>query len=137
MEDKKHIVAVTAVIKNKLGDKILIAKRNNNEIMHPGKWTYPGGKLERGETLMDTLKREVLEEIGLEIEDFKKLLQDYSFTRPDGHHAVGFNFLVKAKGEDIKLCDDLDDYKWVDLEEMSNFDHIEGMEIAAKKSLQD
>ena len=43
MEEKKHIVAVNAVIKK--DNKILIVKRASHEIAHAGKWAFPGGKV--------------------------------------------------------------------------------------------
>ncbi len=134
MDNKKHIVAITALIKNSKGDKFLIIKRSLNEVAFPGKWSFPGGKLERGEDILMTLKREVLEEVGLEIEDRKEYLKDFTFIRPDGHNVVGFNFLVKAKHENVKLGHGFDDYAWIKPEEFDKFDHIEGMEEEVKKA---
>ena len=124
MDDKKHIVAVTAIIKNK--NKFLVVKRGNNEIAYPGKWAFPGGKVEKGQNIFETLRREVFEEVGLE--NYKKYLKDYTFLRPDGHNVVGFCFLVKTKSDGVKLSTDFEDYKWVTPDEFNELDHIEGME---------
>ena len=128
MENKKHIIAITALIKNKAKDKFLIIKRHKNEIAYPGKWAFPGGKVEKCQTVFETLKREVLEEVGLEINDYKKYLEDYTFVRPDGHNVVGFCFEVISKSEDVKISEDFDDYKWIKPEELNSFDYIKGME---------
>ena len=128
LEDKKHIIAVTAVIKNKKGNKVLVIKRNKNEISYPNKWAFPGGKLEKGETLIHALRRECVEEVGIEIEDYKELLQDYTFVRPDGHNVIGFNFLVKSKLDKVTLSQEFDDFKWVSLEELKELDYIPEME---------
>lgn len=128
MENKKHILAITAIIKDLKGERFLIIKRSDKEIAYPGKWSFPGGKLEKGETVLQTLRREVLEEVGLEIEDHKKYLKDYTFVRPDGHNVIGFVFLVKAKSERINLSKDFDDYRWVYPKELNSYDHITGME---------
>ncbi|MBS3152381.1 NUDIX domain-containing protein [Candidatus Woesearchaeota archaeon] len=132
MDDKKHIVAVTAFIKNKSGNKFLIVKRNTNEIAYPGKWAFPGGKLEKGETLLKTLKREVLEEVGLEIDENKHYLKDYTFIRPDGHNVVGICFIIIAKSEDIKLSKDFEDFAWISPDELDSFDCIPGMDEEVK-----
>ena len=131
-ENKKHIIAITALIKNKEKTKILVIKRNKNEIAYPGKWAFPGGKLEKGETILDTLKREVKEEVGIDIEDYKLFLKDYTFIRPDNHNVVGLSFLVIAKSDNVNLSKDFEDSKWVNIEEFKNLDYIDGMEKEVK-----
>jgi len=132
MEDKKHIVAITALIKNKAGDKFLIVKRHKNEIAFPGKWAFPGGKVEKGQNVLETLKKEIMEEVGLEIEDSKKFIKDYTFIRPDGHNVVGFCFEVITKTEDVTISEDFEDFKWITPEELLDFDYIKGMEEEIK-----
>ncbi len=133
-DKKKHIVAISALVKNKKGDRVLVIKRSKNEIAYPGKWAFPGGKVEPGERIIDTLKREVMEEAGLEIEDDKQFITDYTFVRPDGHNVVGFSFLVKAKSHNVKISKDFDDYKWISPEELINLDHIKGMEEEVREA---
>ncbi len=48
------------------GDKVLLARRKGGHLA--GKWEFPGGKLEPGEAPEEGLKRELLEELGLEVE---------------------------------------------------------------------
>jgi len=128
MDNKKHIVAITALIKNKEGTKFLVVKRSKKEIAYPKKWSLPGGKLEKGEDVLETLKREVLEEVGLEIKDSKKYLKDFTFIRPDGYNVVGFSFEVTAKSENVNLSKDFEDYKWVSPEELMKLDYIPKIE---------
>jgi len=128
MENKKHIVAVNALIKNKNKNKFLIVKRQKNEIAYPGKWAFPGGKVEKGQNVLEALKREVLEEVGLEIEDSRRFLNDFTFLRPDGHNVIGFVFEVIAKSDNVKLADEFDDFKWVSPEEFKDLDFIQGMD---------
>lgn len=132
MENKKHIVAVTALVKYK--DKFLILKRNSREIAYPSKWAFPGGKLERGETVKDVLKREIKEETGLDVKEEKEFLGDYTFIRPDGHNVVGFTFLIEVKDDEVRLSNGFEDFKWISPEDLGNFDHIEGMEEDVKKA---
>lgn len=132
MSSKLHIVAITALIKNPQKDKFLVVKRAAHEIAFPGKWAFPGGKSERGQTILDTLKREVLEEVGLEIEDNKKFLKDFTFVRPDGMNVVGVCFEVTAKPGTITLAKDFDEYRWITPEELDTLDYIKGMEEEVK-----
>ena len=55
---------VTAAFLEKDG-KILIAQRKAGDAL-AGKWEFPGGKLEPGETPEECLKRELMEEFGVE-----------------------------------------------------------------------
>ena len=47
-------------------DRILCAQRSEKMSL-PLKWEFPGGKLEKGETLEDCLRREIKEELGIDI----------------------------------------------------------------------
>ena len=65
----KAIVVATALIKK--DNKFLILKRKSG--IHEEKWSFPGGKSEKGEDILETLKREVKEETNLNINIQKKL----------------------------------------------------------------
>lgn len=71
MSERVHVVV--AVIEDKHG-KILIAQRQADKHMG-GYWEFPGGKVERGEKPELALKREILEEVGIDIVDCKRLIQ--------------------------------------------------------------
>ncbi len=53
-------------------NKILVAQRSKNMKL-PLKWEFPGGKLEQNENEIDCIKREIKEELNIEIEVLKKL----------------------------------------------------------------
>ncbi len=61
----KHKQIGVAVINNKQG-KILIDRRKETGEMG-GLWEFPGGKIEVGETIEECIKREVKEELDIEI----------------------------------------------------------------------
>lgn len=62
---KKQIEVVGAIIFN--DDKVLCAQRN--EIMSlPLMWEFPGGKIEKGESEIEALKREISEEMLCDLE---------------------------------------------------------------------
>ncbi len=63
-------IVTCAVIEN--DGKVLCAQRS--ESMHlPLKWEFPGGKVEDGEDPEDCLKREIIEELGIEISIIERL----------------------------------------------------------------
>jgi 8-oxo-dGTP diphosphatase len=48
------------------GDTILVTRRPDRP-GRPGQWEFPGGKVERGESEEDALRRELVEELGCEV----------------------------------------------------------------------
>lgn len=64
----KRIEVAGAVIRNERGE-ILCAKRSE-QMSQPGCWEFPGGKIEPGEDPRETLRREIREELGCEVEVF-------------------------------------------------------------------
>jgi 8-oxo-dGTP diphosphatase len=60
------MIDVTAAIIVESG-RVLIARRRP-EASQAGLWEFPGGKVRRGETRAQCLKREIIEELGLEVE---------------------------------------------------------------------
>lgn len=62
---KKQIEVVGAIIFN--DDKVLCAQRNENMSL-PLMWEFPGGKIEKGESEIEALKREISEEMLCDLE---------------------------------------------------------------------
>jgi 8-oxo-dGTP diphosphatase len=59
----KTVTAAIAIDKG----RILLARRSQNEKLS-GYWEFPGGKVEKGESLQDCLKKELKEELGVQAE---------------------------------------------------------------------
>lgn len=74
-------VGVGALIQNQ-NREILFLHKNANAKNEPGKWGFPGGEVEFGETLEQTVKREVMEEVGVEIE-IERLLKIIDHFPPE------------------------------------------------------
>ncbi|OGM05511.1 hypothetical protein A2715_04630 [Candidatus Woesebacteria bacterium RIFCSPHIGHO2_01_FULL_39_32] len=120
-----HVVAVFAFVEK--DGKILLAKRSSSDPQSPGIWFIPGGKVdmeEGGEILEKTLKREVMEEVGVEIEDEILLVGNEGFFRVSGHHVVGLTFLCRWKKGVAKPLEDQEEVKWFTKEELKNFDEL-------------
>ncbi len=102
--------------------KVLIAKRKE-EKMFSGMWDIPGGKLEDNESLYTGIKREVLEETGLEITDILCTLSSILFVASIGDKPTIFRnlYLCKATGE-ITLSSEHSEYLWVDPKDLKNYE---------------
>ena len=59
-------IVTAAIILNE--SRVLIGRRKPNQALG-GYWEFPGGKLEAGETVVQALRRELQEEIGITIQD--------------------------------------------------------------------
>jgi 8-oxo-dGTP diphosphatase len=68
--DKNPVDVVAGVIFH--GDRLLLHQRKKGDALE-GSWEFPGGKVERGEREEEALKREIMEEMDLEIQVEKKL----------------------------------------------------------------
>jgi 8-oxo-dGTP diphosphatase len=63
MERRQVIVTCALIVE---GNRVLAARRSP-AMRHPGKWEFPGGKLEPGEEPIQCIEREILEELGIEV----------------------------------------------------------------------
>lgn len=140
-----HRIAVTAIIYNKEG-KYLITKRSPHKKSFPNLWTVPGGGMEVDDyintpvttnsghwyyALETTLRREVREEVNLEIEKPQYLL-DLVFISPQGQPCIVLSYYAEYKSGEIKLDDDSVEYEWVNIEEIKNYKLIDGIEEEIK-----
>lgn len=78
-------------------------------------WEFPRGKMEPGEKILDTLRREVKEETGLDI-DVLEFIDSYEYIADHGtRKSTQYNYLckMKDKNQKVKLSFEHDDYKWV------------------------
>lgn len=111
-----NICKVTAAVIEKDG-KILIAKRRIGD-RHGGRWEFPGGKIDSGETPEECLKRELKEELGIEAE-IGELICKSSFK----YMFVPLELLVYSarhiSGEFQAL--DHDELKWVTPSELDKY----------------
>src|SRR3989441_3693944 len=103
---------VGALIVNNQG-KILLAKSHK----WFDKYTLPGGHIEVGESMTDAVKREVKEEVGLEVDVVDMLLIQEAIFAPEFYkkkHFIFIDFYCKSKDQQVKLDqNEIHDYVWV------------------------
>jgi len=119
---KQPIVGVGAVIT--CNGKILLEKRKYDP--GRGKWSIPGGLIELGESVEQTVVREVLEETGLEVGSPRHIdVVDNVVKDGNGdvkYHFIILDYFVKLRGGTLKAASDAEDLKWVSFDEVEKYD---------------
>jgi 8-oxo-dGTP diphosphatase len=109
----RPIVGVLAVVLR--GDRVLVVRRANPPM--PGRWGFPGGVLELGETMAQGAMRELLEETGVTAEAAGPLTVIDTIDR-DGEGRVRYHYTLVAvighwqSGEGV-AGDDADEIAWL------------------------
>ncbi len=129
-DNKKKIEVVAAVIyKNKDGEKkIFTAQRGYGEFK--GKWEFPGGKIEQGETNEQALVREIREELNsvIEVERFICTV-DYDYESFYLKMHVYECSLISGKLELLEH----ESAKWISYNQLKDIDWLPADEEVIKK----
>ena len=96
-------------------DKVLIGKRKLTNQHQPGKWEFPGGKMEEGETIDETIIREFKEELDIEIYPF------HEFRTLNDENIEFTPMVVRLEGGKAKLLEH-EEIKFVDKKEFFKMD---------------
>ena len=106
-----HAETVGALIHDGNGHVLMIRTHKWGD-----RWGIPGGKIERGESSTDALRREIREETGLELRDIEfALVQDCilspEFQRPE--HFLLLNYVARATTTAVTLNDEAEEFRWL------------------------
>ena len=134
-----HEIIITAIVVK--DGKYLITRRSMQKKRFAGKWTVPGGHLETKDyvglpketahywynVLERTLRREVKEEVGLEIANIE-YVTSLATVHDDKAPSLVISCMGDWKSGDVVLQEEeTDQYAWVTLEEAKNHDLIDGI----------
>lgn len=115
-------IAVVAALMFR-GRKILICQRRADGVF-PLKWEFPGGKVERGESDLDALRRELAEELGVDAREFEDFFQ-YEHRYPDGPTvSLRFYGVREFDGEPRNLI--FERIEWALPGELDRYDFLDG-----------
>ena len=113
-------VGVKVLLKNPEG-KYLLIRRSSEKYPEVGaKWDIVGGRIDPGSTLLENLKREISEEVNLDLQDEPRLIAAQDILRVAGRHVVRLTYVSSIKGEPRITDSDHSEWKWFTLQEIKN-----------------
>lgn len=114
-------IEVTAGILTADG-RVLACQRRVGQA-HAGKWEFPGGKRERGETIEECLRRELREELGIEAE-LGEMVWRTNYNYP-GRAPIALVFFTVPRYRGTLENREFADIRWVDFAELATLDFLD------------
>ena len=99
------------------GGRLLIARRPEGRHM-AGRWEFPGGKLEKGESPEDAVEREIREELGLAVRA-GRIYQAIAYSYPEKDVLLLFYAAAVVSGEPRPIEEA--EIRWVTVEELDGY----------------
>jgi 8-oxo-dGTP diphosphatase len=122
--ETKFFVAGHALIKR--GGKYLVTRRSKRNDYMPLKWDIPGGIAEAGETLEETVKREVREETSLVIQVKHVVFVYANCDQLPIRQTFQAVYLCRYFGGEVQLDpSDHDLYEWLGYDDIADIDAID------------
>ncbi len=113
-------LTVSAVIFNR-NDQILLCKSHKWD----NKFIIPGGHVEYGEKLEEALKREILEETGIEIHSIKPIgLKEcfYNNKYYKNRHFLFMDYICRTETTEVILNEEAEEFAWVSLSDLHKYE---------------
>ncbi len=120
----KTYLVVTGIVKFK--NKVLILKKSPNDWNYPNRWSFCSGYIKEFESAEDSVLREITEETGLKAQIVKK---GKLFQRTDKNKSwVIVPFLCRTKSKDVKLDHENVEFRWINYNDIKNYQTVPGLE---------
>ncbi len=128
------LVGVGAIIFRE--DKVLLVQRGKEPAY--GKWSIPGGLVELGESLETAVRREVAEEVNLDVR-VKNLVAALDRVMPDSagkieYHYILLDFICESGDEEPAPASDVMDCVFASLNDLSRFNMTTGTEKVIRRA---
>ena len=126
-------VGVKILLRNSEG-KYLLVRRSLTKYPEVGdhQWDIVGGRIEPGTPLLTNLKREIKEEVGLDLVNEPRLVAAQDILRISGRHVVRLTYVGEIRGEPELDPGEHSEYGWFTLHEMKN---LQGLDLYFKDLL--
>jgi len=116
----------------KSGDRILILKRSDKVKSMKSLWAGISGIIENNESPLERTKIEIFEELGIDASQIKLLKESVKMRiispQYENHEWEVYPFLFSVENPKIKLNWENSEYKWVKVEEISNYETVPSLD---------
>lgn len=114
------VSTVGAAIFHRDGDILLLKTRKWSN-----KWGIPGGKIQRGESAVEALRREIQEETALPLDKIDFVMVQDCIDSPEFLHRAHFlllNYKAVTSKREVVLNNEAEEYCWISLEKALRMD---------------
>ncbi|WP_159793221.1 (deoxy)nucleoside triphosphate pyrophosphohydrolase [Puerhibacterium puerhi] len=122
----RRLVVAAAIVDDVAAPRRLLAARRSRPAAIAGRWEFPGGKVDPGETPEEALHRELREELGVTVD------LAHEVPGPDAggwiiteRHVMRLWFAALADGEPAPLVEH-DELRWLDRDALFTVDWLDG-----------
>lgn len=104
---------------NKKGE-VLLMKRSKNSKNEVGWWSKPGGAVDYNEKAISAMKREIKEELDIDIKIWGYLPHTDHIIKKDRQHWMSINYLARIKSGTPKIMEPhkCDEIKWFNIKKL-------------------
>ena len=136
--NEKQAPIVNCVVQ--CGNRILVVRRNSRMMFYPGLWSGISGFLDNGRGVEEKVREEIQEELSIGERNIIEIIEGTVFTQEDmkyGKTWIVHPVLVKVSADTIVPNWEIEDYKWIDPEEVESFELVPGFEKVVSGLLKD
>lgn len=120
---EKFSVSTYAIIEN--NGKIFVALKKSTDSFEGDKWSIPGGKMNFGEDAIDSLKKLVKNQCGLDIDVLSPIDVAVDINEDKKEQEVAITYICELKSGQPKLSKEFKEFKWLDAKKVPTLEDLE------------